>query len=307
MMKVLVTGGAGFIGSHIVDRLLERGFEVAVIDNLSSGNKENLNAMASFYKANITDMGAVESAFRDEAPEYVVHAAANIKVRKSVENPIYDARINILGGLNVLDCCKIFNVKKIVYLCTGGALYGNPRYLPVDESHPIDPISPYGISKRALELYLSSYSGGYGLNFITLRLSNVYGPRDHPESGHAIPKFIASLLNNKSPAISGDGSQARDFIYVDDAADAVMSALAKSTKEKFFNIGAGKAVSINKLFREVKLLLKSDISPKYKEAKKGDVRKICLSIKKAEKEMGWVPKTSLAQGLAQTIKWFKER
>lgn len=306
-MKVLVTGGAGFIGSHIVDRLIEKGFDAEVIDNLSSGNKENLNAKASFYKADITDMSTIESAFRAKNPEYVVHAAANIKVRESVKNPLHDANINIIGGLNVLEACKKFKVKKIIYLCSGGAVYGDPKYLPVDEEHPTYPISPYGISKRALELYLRHYYENYEVNFASLRLSNVYGPRDGHKSDHVIPMFIDHIMKNKVPVISGDGSQARDFVYVDDVAGAVISVLEKNTEEKFFNIGTGKLVTINSLFEEVKSLLKSNIAQKYKEDNKGEIKQICLSIKKAEKHLGWKPKTSLRQGLASTIKWFKEK
>ncbi len=306
-MKVLVTGGAGFIGSHIVDALIKRGFDVAVIDDLSTGSRKNLNAESAFYDASITDLKSVKSTFEKENPEYVVHAAANIKVRESVKNPIHDAKVNIGGGLNILECCKNFNVKKIVYLSSGGAIYGNPRYIPVDERHPIDPISPYGISKRALELYLNSYLKSYGLEFTSLRLSNVYGPRDLKESDHIIPILIHSLLSDKTPIISGDGSQSRDFVYVKDVADAVILGLEKNPKERFFNIGTEKAISINGLFKEVKSLLKSNVNAGYREANKGEVRKICLSIKKAKKELGWAPKTGLSQGLKETIKWFKEK
>ena len=306
-MKILVTGGAGFIGSHIVDRLLEKRFEVIVIDNLSTGNKKNINPKSTVYNADITDLRSLEKVFEKEKPDYVVHAAANIKVRESVKNPIHDANVNIIGGLNIFECCKNFHIKKIIYLSSGGAIYGDPKYLPVDEEHTIDPISPYGISKRALELYLNSCHEAHNLNFVGLRLSNVYGPRDSEESDHIIPVLIHNILNDKTPIISGDGSQARDFIYVDDVADAVLMGLEKNPKEKFFNIGTEKATSINELFNEIKSLLKSSISAKYKEENKSEVKKICLSIRKAKKELGWVPKTSLSQGMKETIKWFKEK
>lgn len=306
-MKILVTGGAGFIGSWIVDAAISAGNRVIIIDNFSTGNKKNINPEAIPYKADITVLQDVENVFAKEKPEFVVHAAANIKVRESLTNPLNDANINITGGLNTIECCKKFKIKKMVYLCTGGALYGNPKYLPVDEEHPIDPISPYGISKRALELYLNSYHEMHNLDFISLRLSNVYGPRDLEESDHIIPVLIHNLLNNKAPIISGDGSQARDFVYVDDVADAVILALKKNSKEKFFNVGTEKAVTINELFKEVKSLLKLGIAPKYKEENKGEVKKICLSKVRAKKELGWVPKTSLRHGLNETIKWFKER
>lgn len=304
---VLITGGAGFIGSHIVDRLTNENMRVAIIDNLSTGSQHNINPKTAFYKADINDKKALESVFRDANPEYVVHAAANIKVRESIKNPVHDAKVNIIGGLNILECSRKFKVNKIVYLCSGGAIYGNPKYLPVDENHPIEPISPYGISKWCLELYMQSYFVSYNLNFISLRLSNVYGSRDYVASDHVIPVFIHCLLNNKAPVISGDGSQGRDFIYIDDAVDAVMLALKRDTKERFFNIGTEKLITIKELFNEIQCSLKSNVKAQYKENTKGEVKKIYLSIKKAKKYLGWKPKTGLRQGLLQTIKWFKEK
>lgn len=305
--RIMITGGAGFIGSQIADKLIEKGFKVIVVDNLSTGNKNNINSKASFYKSDITYMKELEKIFEKERPVKVIHAAANIKVRFSVDNPIYDAKINIMGGLNILECCKKYKVKKIVYLSTGGALYGNPKYVPVDENHSIKPISPYGLSKYALEQYLDLYKLLYSIDFISLRFSNVYGPRDDIHSDHVIPLFIHKMLNNKSPVITGDGSQGRDFIYVDDVINAVMISLDKNPKDRFLNIGTEEVISINDLFNKLKGILKIKIKPKYTKERKGDVKQIYLNAKKAKEQLGWEAKTSLREGLTDTIKWFKEK
>lgn len=306
-MKILVTGGAGFIGSHIVDRLIQKKMEVVVVDNLSTGYKENINPKSKFYKADITDVTPLKKIFKNEKPDYVIHAAANISVRESVKNPMHDAKINIAGSLNVLECCREFKIRKIIYLCTGGALYGNPEYLPADENHPVNPISPYGISKRAVELYLQGYFIQHNLDFISLRFSNVYGPRDNIKSGHVIPSFICHLLNNNSPTITGDGSQGRDFIYVDDVVAAVMLSLDKAPKDRFLNVGTEKIISINDLFEEIKRIFNVQLEPKYIKERKGDVKQICLDAKKAKRQLGWAAETNLRDGLIKTIKWLKER
>jgi UDP-glucose 4-epimerase len=305
--KIMITGGAGFIGSHIADTLVQKGKRVLIVDNLSTGYKSNINPKAKFYQTDISDIGNLRKIFGKERPDKVIHAAAQIKVLFSVSNPVYDAKINIIGGLNILECCRKFKVKKIVYLSTGGALYGNPRYVPADEKHPIRPISPYGLSKYVLEQYLSLYKILYGIDFISLRFSNVYGPRDCIQSGHVIPLFIHSMINNKVPIITGDGTQGRDFIYVGDVVDAVMLSLNKNTKEKFLNIGTEKVISVNDLFNEIEDILKVQIKPKYVKERKGEVRQIYLNAKKAKEHLGWEAKTGLRDGLIETIKWFKEK
>ena len=306
-MKILVTGGAGFIGSQVVDTLLKKGEEVIVIDNLCTGYKKNINKLAKFYKKDIGNYKELREIFKLEKPDKVVHCAAQIKVGLSVKNPLLDFKSNSVGGLNVLECCKNYGIKKIVYLCTGGALYGEPEYNPADENHPINPVSPYGISKRSIELYLNHYHQDYNLNFVSLRFSNVYGPRDGPESDHVIPSFIYSILNNKSPQIYGDGRQGRDFIYVRDVVNAIILALNKNTKDKFLNIGTQKLVSIIDILKMIKKILGSRMEPKYVKKREGDVREIYLNIKKAKKELGWIPKTSLNEGLKETIQWFKKK
>lgn len=305
--RIIITGGAGFIGSHITDKLIAKGFKVIVIDNLSTGYKENINPRAKFYQADIRDIKKLKNIFKIENPEKVIHSAAQIKVEYSIENPTEDASINIMGGLNILECCKEFNIKKIVYLSTGGALYGNPKYLPVDENHPIMPISPYGLSKYVLEQYLYQYYIHFKMDFISLRFSNVYGPRDHIQSNHVIPLFIQNILNNKSSSITGDGSQGRDFIHVRDVVDAAVLSLTMKTKDKFLNIGTEKAIPINALFHELSKILKTEIKPRYVKERKGDVKQIYLNAKKAKEQLGWRAKTSLREGLIDTIKWFKEK
>lgn len=306
MEKVLITGGAGFIASHVADLLLEKGYDVIIVDNLYSGYKKNINKKAKFYKIDITNLNALKKVFKKEKPDKVVHAAAQIQVIYSLENPQFDALTNIIGGINVLECCREFKVKKIVYLSTGGALYGEPEYLPADEDHPIKPICPYGASKRALEYYLYLYNINYGLNFIGLRFSNVYGVRDDLKSNRVTMNFINSFLENKSPFITGDGKQGRDFIYVEDVADAVVLALEKEPKDRFINIGTEKIISINELFSTIKEILNSKIKPKYIEARKGEVQQIYLKNQKAREQLGWTPKTTFEQGLEKTVEWFKQ-
>jgi UDP-glucose 4-epimerase len=306
-MKILLTGGAGFIGSHIADSLIKKDFEVVIVDNLSTGYKENLNPKAKFFNIDITGISSLKSVFEKEKPDFVIHAAANIKVRYSLENPVFDAEVNVFGSLNVLECCKEFKVKKVIYLCTGGALYGDPVYVPVDEDHPINPLSPYGISKRTVELYLNHYNKSYGLDFLSLRFSNVYGPRDRVSSDHVIPVLIDKMLTKKIPTITGDGKQGRDFIYVADVVEAVMLSLDKTPKERFLNVGTEKVISINDLFNEIKNLLKVQAKPDYVEERKGEVKQIYLSAKKAKKYLDWKAKTGLKEGLMETIRWFKEK
>jgi len=305
--SIMVTGGAGFIGSHIVDKLIQNSMRVIIVDNLSSGFKSNINPKAKFYQVDIRDIKKLEAVFEKEKPNKVIHAAAQVKVEYSVNDPSYDAQVNVVGGLNILECCKKFKIKKIVYLCTGGALYGNPDYVPVDEDHDIRPISPYALSKYVFELYLYHYYLHYKIDFISLRFSNVYGPRDYIQSNHVIPAFIHNILNKKSPDITGDGSQGRDFIYVGDVVDSVILSLSANPIDKIFNIGIEKMISINDLFHELADILKTHLKPKYVKGRKGDIKEIYLSAKKAKEQLGWEAKKDLKEGLIDTIKWFKEK
>ena len=281
-----------------------------MLDNLSAGRKEYVNKSASFYKVDITDEKSLRSVFEKEKPEVVVHAAAQIQVVYSTKEPVKDAMVNIVGGLNILNCCKDFKVKRFIYLCTGGALYGEPEYLPADEDHPIHPISPYGISKHSLELYTYAYHVNFGLDFVILRFSNVYGVRDSVGSGRVIPLMVDKVLKGQSPTITGDGKQARDFIYVLDIVDGVIKAInaeKKKLKHRYFNLGSEYMISINDVCFEIKKILKSDIKPIFIDARVGEVAQIYLKAERARKELGWKPKYSFTQGLKEYIDWVRKQ
>ncbi len=224
-MKVLVTGGAGFIGSHIVDKLIEEGYEVIVVDDLSSGKEKNINKKAKFYRLNIQDSG-LESVFQKEEPDYVNHHAAQIDVRRSVSYPILDAKINVLGTINLLQNCLKYKTRKVIFASSGGAIYGEQQVFPAPENHPLRPISPYGITKLVAEHYLYYYKTIYELDYMSLRYANVYGPRQDPfgEAG-VIAIFIKKMLNEEQAIINGDGEQTRDFVYVEDVARANLLAM----------------------------------------------------------------------------------
>jgi UDP-glucose 4-epimerase len=304
-MKILVTGGAGFIGSNLVNELIEKNYKVAIVDNLSTGTEENINPKAKFYQSDITNKEELKKIFRETQPEKIIHAAAHADVINSVKNPVLDAQNNILGSLNLLECCKTYKIKKIIYLCTGGALYGNPEYLPADESHPIKPISPYGASKHAVELYLYMYKTNYDLDFTSLRFSNVYGIKEDINSTRVVPSFIKQFLSNKPPKITGDGKQGRDFIYVSDVVSAILKALEISTPDFFFNIGTEKVIPINEIYNTLKELLNSPSSPEYIPSRTGEVQQIYLKAQKARDQLGWQPQVELKAGLKRTLDYFK--
>jgi UDP-glucose 4-epimerase len=321
MAKILVTGGAGFIGSHLVDKLIEKGHQVVVIDNLSTGKKENLNPKAKFYQADICDP-KISEIFQKEKPEIVFHFAAQIDVRKSVENPIDDANINILGSLNLIqnfirtsiswsnsNNSNIQASPTFIFASSGGAIYGEADIIPTPETHPENPESPYGIAKLTIEKYLHFYKKTYGLNYISLRFSNIYGPRQNSkgEAG-VIAIFTDKILDNKSPTIFGDGNQTRDFLFVKDAVTAAILALNAELPQDvspIFNVGTGVETSINQIFKLLTKEIKKDIKPKYAPAKKGDLMRSCLDISKIKKVFSWQPKYKLKEGLRETINWLK--
>ncbi|MBN2251437.1 MAG: NAD-dependent epimerase/dehydratase family protein [Candidatus Altiarchaeota archaeon] len=305
MSKVLVTGGLGFIGSNIVDLLIEKGHEVVVVDDLSTGSKKNINLKAKFYRKDLCSSD-FRSIYRKEAPEYVVHEAAQISRRKSAIDPLHDASINIMGSINLLECCRKYETKKVIYASSGGAVYGEPLNLPVDESHPLKPRTPYGASKRCVEDYLNIYRKNHGLDCVSLRYSNVYGPRQDPcgEAG-VVSIFIKRMLEETAPIIYGDGNQTRDFVHVRDVALANLAALEKETKAKEINIATGKETSINTLYEKLGELTGSKEQAFHGKAVPGEFRRISLDIGLAEKELGWKPETSLEDGLKQTVEWYK--
>jgi UDP-glucose 4-epimerase len=310
-MKVLVTGGAGFIGSNVVDALIEKGYDVCVVDNLSTGKEANVNKKARLHRCDICDVNALSAVFEKEKPEAVMHLAAQINVRSSLADPLFDARTNVLGAINLLECCKKHGVRKVVYSSSGGAVYGEPRGNPVDENHPVAPLSPYGASKYAVEKYLDFYGAVHGLDFVILRYGNVYGPRQDPagEAG-VIAIFTDRMLAGQRITINDDGDQTRDFVYVGDVAKANVLALEKDTKgmkERAFNIGDGTPTSVNDIVRGLEAAVQTKVDVKHGPAIKGEVRHIYLNIDKAMKQLGFRPTVSFEEGLKLTVKWAKER
>jgi UDP-glucose 4-epimerase len=305
MSQVLVTGGAGFIGSNTVDLLVEGGFSVAVVDNLTSGKKGNVNRKAKFHKADITSP-KLDAVLKKEKPEYVIHLAAQIDVRKSIKEPAYDAGINIIGSINLLETCRKNKVRKIVYASSGGAVYGEPRYKPCDEKHPVKPLCPYGASKYAVEKYVEMYNTNFGLDYNILRYGNVFGPRQDPlgEAG-VVAIFTGLLSREKEPVIFGDGEQTRDFCFVQDVAEANLAGIERGGNSKLYNIGSGQETSVNEL---TKLLIDEmglDIRPKHVNQVPGEVRHIFLDVSLAERELQWRAKTQLNEGIKSTVEWVR--
>jgi UDP-glucose 4-epimerase len=303
-LKILVTGGAGFIGSNLVDALVGLNHDVVVVDNLSSGLRRNLNPKARFYEIDIRDK-KLSAVFEQEKPDIVDHHAAQIDVRKSGEDPIADAEANILGSLNLITNCVRSGVKRVVYASTGGAIYGDPQYLPADEKHPINPISQYGVSKHTVEHYLHLYSIIHGLEYMALRYSNVYGPRQNPygEAG-VVAIFAIQMLTGKQPTIFGPGDKTRDYAHVSDIVQANITALNKG-KNAIYNIGTGMETSDQEIFDTLAGVLGYTGKPEYAPVRKGEVYRISLDCSKARRELGWSPKLSLKEGIAQTAEYYK--
>jgi UDP-glucose 4-epimerase len=303
-MKVLVTGGAGFIGSHIVDRCLAEGHEVVVVDDLSSGQERWVNPAARFYKLDIRDP-QLETVLERERPEVISHQAARANVRESLEQPLLYADVNVLGSLNLLEAARKTGVRKIVYASTGGAVYGEPRFFPVTEDHPVDPLDPYGASKHHVEHYLYLYKANYGLDYTTLRYPNVYGPRQNPfgEAG-VVAIFANKLLSGEPPVINGTGEQSRDFVFVGDVAAANVLAFHRASGE-ILNIGSGVSVSINEIYGLLAELTGVTVPPARVGAKLGEVSRTCLDATRARRELDWAPAVPLAAGLAQTVSHFR--
>jgi len=302
-MKVLVTGGAGFIGSHVVDAYVDAGFDVAVVDNLSSGRRDYLNPRARFYEMDIRDSD-LSGVFEKERPEVVNHHAAQPSVTASVADPGHDADVNIMGTLNLLALGKEFGARKFIFASTGGAIYGNPEYIPADEEHPTRPLSPYGIGKMVGEYYVRFY-GSMGIAGAILRYANVYGPRQDPhgEAG-VVAIFSNAMLAGNPPAIYGDGTQTRDFVYVEDVARANLLA-TRSEVSDTANIATGVETTVNDTFRHIAEFTEFRDEPDYAPARAGEVYRIALDITHAKTWLGWTPRTTLVQGLEQTVAWFR--
>ena len=305
-MKILVTGGAGFIGSHVAQAYVDAGHEVLVLDNLSSGKEENVPAGARFVFGDVGSDTAVE-AIRTFRPDVVNHHAAQISVRKSVEDPLFDARENILGALNVLEASRRNGVRKVVFASSGGAGYGEQEYFPADESHPMRPVSPYGVAKVAVENYLSFYRAQYGLEYTALRYANVYGPRQDPhgEAG-VVAIFCTRLLRGQAAIINGDGEQTRDYVYVGDLTRANVEALARGDGLGI-NIGTAQETDVNTLFRRLKELSGSRQEEIHGPAQPGEQRRSVIENRLAYDELGWYPNVSLDDGLAFTLAYFRDK
>ena len=298
--KVLVTGGAGFIGSHVVDALLEGGYEVAVIDNLVTGSRENVNPDVLVLEADLRDP-ALARIFQEHKPRYVCHLAAQASITKSIRGPLVDADENVMGSLNILEECRKNDVEKIVFSSSGGAMYGEPKVLPCDENHPVRPLAPYGAAKATIELYLPIYRSLYGLKYTSLRYANVYGPRQNPggEAG-VVAIFAGKMLNNERVTINGSGDQERDFVYVRDIARSNVMALAAGDDEAF-NIGSGEGTSVNEIFTRLKGLTGYSLTADYRTLSGGEVFKIVLSTEKARRGLGWEATISLDDGMGRTV------
>src|SRR5882762_3023432 len=304
-MKILVTGGAGFIASHVSEGYLKAGHSVAIVDDLSTGKRENIPSAAKFYQCDVTDLGAIEQIIAEERPEIINHHAAQMDVRRSVREPLFDARVNILGGLGLLELAVKYKVRKILYASTGGASYGEVDTVPVDETHPTAPICHYGVSKVTLERYLFLYKHLYGLNYTVMRYPNVYGPRQNPygEAG-VVAIFALQMLRGDRPTIYGDGSKTRDYTFIEDIVRANLALLEKGNGE-ILNLGWGKPISDFQIFEFVGKATGYSNSPQYAPVRSGEVDHIALNAGRAEAISGWVPKVSIEDGIMRTVEFIK--
>lgn len=306
LMKILVTGGAGFIASHVAEGYLRAGHEVVIADDLSTGKRENLPAAAKFLACDITDSTRTEEVLARERPEIVNHHAAQMDVRRSVREPLFDARVNILGALGLLELAVKYKVRKFLYASTGGASYGQVSTLPVDEGHTTAPICHYGVSKLTLERYLFLYRNLYGLDYTVMRYPNVYGPRQNPagEAG-VVAIFALQMLRRERPTIFGDGSKSRDYIFVDDIVKANLSLLEKGGGE-ILNLGRGEPVSDYRIFQLVSAATAYLGEPKYAPVRPGEVAHIALDARRAHRVAGWAPEVGLEDGIARTVHFIQQ-
>jgi UDP-glucose 4-epimerase len=304
-MKVLVTGGAGFIGSNVCDAFLEAGYEVIALDNLSSGRRENVGAGIRLIEADIRDEG-LAALILAERPDVVSHHAAQIDVRKSVADPAFDAEVNLIGMLNLLEACRAAAIRRFVFASSGGACYGEQERFPATEDHPTRPVSPYGVAKAAGELYLHFYRAQYGLSYAALRYANVYGPRQNPhgEAG-VVAIFGERLLNGQPCTIYGDGGQTRDFVHVSDVARANVLAASREVVGAF-NIGTGHETSIETLYRALARACGSTLEPRHAAAQPGEQRRSVIDPALAREKLGWIPQVPLDEGLRGTVEWLRQ-
>lgn len=304
----LVTGGAGFIGSNLVRKLIQLGHKIIIIDDLSTGFERNFPEKKKdfvFYKKDITS--DLYSIFKKHKIDYVFHLAAQIDIRKSIQDSVYNDRVNVLGSLNLMEHCSKAGVKRFIYASTGGFMYGDPSKIPVKESHAVDPVSPYGISKYRVEKYLDVYRKLYDFNYITLRYGNVYGPFQNPkgEAG-VVAIFINQLLERKKPTLYDYGRQKRDYVYIDDAVGATVNAM-ESDKIGVYHVGTGIATTTSQIFDSIRNELRTNIKPLLKPARFGEIKQIALDSRKIKKDLNWNVDHQLSEGIRKTIDWFKKR
>lgn len=305
-MKILVTGGAGFIASHIADAFIAEGNEVFILDNLATGFEKNINPKANFINSDICDKNLIKL-FEKEKFDLVNHHAAQMDVRRSVADPEFDANTNILGTINLLQCAIKTGVKKFMFASTGGAVYGEQRYFPADEEHITFPLSPYGISKLAVEKYIYFYSVQYKLNYTILRYANIYGPRQNPfgEAG-VVAIFASKLLKGEQPTINGEGSQTRDYVFVKDVVKANLIA-SKDKENNIYNIGTGKETDVNEIFRLLNKIIGKGQIEKHGPAAPGEQMRSVITSDKLFKKFNWRPSATIAEGLQETVEYFKEQ
>jgi UDP-glucose 4-epimerase len=303
-LKIVVTGGAGFIASHVVDAYIDKGHEVFVIDDFSTGQKKNLNPRAKVESIDIAHPRAAEL-IRDSKPDVINHHAAQMDVRQSVADPAFDARVNIIGFINLLEAAKDTGVKKVIFSSSGGAVYGDREPIPADEEHPTLPLSPYGVSKLTGELYLAYYHMAFGLPYVALRYANVYGPRQSSQGeAGVVAIFIGHLLSGRSPVINGDGEQTRDYVYVGDVVAANLAAL-DTTYVGPVNIGTARETDVLTICRLLREGTESAVKPVHGPVKPGEQRRSCLDITLARKVLRWTPRVGLKEGLEKTIAYYR--
>ena len=305
-MKILVSGGAGFIGSHIVDGFLKSGHDVCIIDNLTTGQLENLNPEAKFYLMDIRSE-EVERVFEIEKPDALCHQAAQMDVRKSVADPLYDADVNIRGTINLLQNCIKYNTRKVLFASTGGAIYGEQDTFPCDETHPTRPVSPYGVAKQTVERYLHFYQVEYGLSYTVLRYANIYGPRQNPKGEAGVVSiFTTKMLAGEQPIINGDGKQTRDYTYVGDVVRANLKCLDRKEIE-VFNVGTSIETDVNELFHALNGLTGNKANEQHGPGLPGEQKRSVISYQKAKEILGWEPEVDLKTGLSNTVAFFKDK
>ena len=308
-MRIMVTGGAGFIGSHTVDALIASGAgEVTVLDDLSTGKRSQLNAKATLYPIDLRDAAAVASVVAQARPEIIYHLAAQMDVRRSVADPSFDAQVNLVGFLNLMESVRKHGLKRVVFASTGGAIYGEQEEFPCTEEHPKRPVSPYGVAKLATEAYLFFYKVEYGIDYVALRFGNVYGPRQDPhgEAG-VVAIFCGRILDGKPVTIYGDGTQTRDYIYVGDVVRAVVAASKSNASGIALNIGTGIETNVNELYSALAGIADFPTHAEHAAARPGEQKRSVISPARAAQELGWRPEKRLADGLEETFKYFKQQ